>query len=351
MPPVVASTVAEPESRRGIVTESLPRRRGSGRGLVGTFIPQLQSWYNTLDAQDRRKAERERREAAMVGIPDALDFNPQQRTVWDIISPAEQITMAQRSAFPVLSRTGTTSAASVPGDLTLYEYYRQQEVDAGREPLGIRDWDIERRAASRPSVEELRARDLVGTQSTFDRAQNTVASEWMNAGIESIKDIRLVDRTLELIDMLDADEQGTGPWEAKLFELSLLVPGVNITQSHEDKAALRFMLDRAVLSQLRATFGAQFTEGEGQLLRDISPGFGQHLSINREILRRSREALNERVETGRVFARQASRRLKDDSYEDNYNETVDELLKAVYSGEPTAAPQTQPIPVIPGLEG
>jgi hypothetical protein len=61
-----------------------------------------------------------------------------------------------------------------------------------------------------------------------------------------------------------------------------------------DEAELSANLGRAVLSQLRSTFGAQFTQQEGERLASIEAGFGKSTEGNRRLLQQAK-ALTERV--------------------------------------------------------
>jgi hypothetical protein len=51
-----------------------------------------------------------------------------------------------------------------------------------------------------------------------------------------------------------------------------------------DEGELSYLLGKAVLSKLRATFGAAFTVGEGEELKRIEAGFGKSTPANRRLL-------------------------------------------------------------------
>jgi hypothetical protein len=65
-----------------------------------------------------------------------------------------------------------------------------------------------------------------------------------------------------------------------------------------DQGELANLLGKAVLSQLKATFGAQFTEKEGRLLMDIEAGINKGEGTNIRLL-------NQLVKRGQVYAKRA----------------------------------------------
>ena len=62
-------------------------------------------------------------------------------------------------------------------------------------------------------------------------------------------------------------------------------------------------MGKAVLSQLKATFGAQFTEKEGKLLQDIEANFGKSTAGNVVLIDRAIQAQEIRARIGLNGAR------------------------------------------------
>lgn len=69
-----------------------------------------------------------------------------------------------------------------------------------------------------------------------------------------------------------------------------------------DEGELSNLLGKAVLSQLRATFGAQFTADEGNRLSEIEAGFGKSVAANMRLLQNARDIAIRAAERGRRAA-------------------------------------------------
>lgn len=65
-----------------------------------------------------------------------------------------------------------------------------------------------------------------------------------------------------------------------------------------DEAELANNLGKAVLSQLRTTFGAQFTEREGALLQSIEAGFGKSTAGNIRLLKQAEKIIRDTARRG-----------------------------------------------------
>ncbi len=99
----------------------------------------------------------------------------------------------------------------------------------------------------------------------------------INRGVDLAKGAPTVKRALQLLDEVE-----TGGIDAASLKAKQLF-GVE----SGDEAELSGMLGKAVLSQLRDTFGAQFTEQEGKRLENIEAGFGKSTEGNRRLLQQT----------------------------------------------------------------
>jgi len=114
-------------------------------------------------------------------------------------------------------------------------------------------------------------------------------------GITSAPVISALNRNLELLEVV-----ATGrPAAIKLKAKQLL--GIETA----DEVELNNALKKNVLSQLRETFGAQFTENEGRLLADIEAGFGKSTAGNIRLMKRGLIIMNDRVKRGLRSAKSA----------------------------------------------
>ncbi len=106
--------------------------------------------------------------------------------------------------------------------------------------------------------------------------------------IESADGLAIVKRSLTLLDGIKTG----GTDAASLYVKQQL--GVESA----DEAELTQNLAKAVLSQLRDTFGAQFTENEGKRLERIEAGIGKSTAGNRRILNQLETMIRRKAERG-----------------------------------------------------
>ena len=101
------------------------------------------------------------------------------------------------------------------------------------------------------------------------------------------------------LDLLDEGIKTGGINRAKLA----LTEFAGVTGANETE--LSSNLGKAVLSQLRATFGAQFTEREGERLSRIEAGFGRSTEGNKRLLEEAKEITERAVRRGITAAKQS----------------------------------------------
>jgi hypothetical protein len=141
---------------------------------------------------------------------------------------------------------------------------------------GVEVTDPENRASvlrlGRDSGVELAGDTAVATaegSGSENRAQTIITSGLAAADASSV-----LRRSLQLLDTVKTG----GPEAAKL----LITNFAGVTGA--DEGELSANLGKAVLSQLRETFGAAFTEGEGRRLEGIEARFGNSAEVNRRLL-------------------------------------------------------------------
>ena len=102
-------------------------------------------------------------------------------------------------------------------------------------------------------------------------------------------------RALALMDMVKTGGAASASLAAKRF---FGVEGA-------DEAELSNAMGKAVLSQLRATFGAAFTENEGKRLEVLEAGFGKSVEGNRRILEQALKLSERSARRGMSAAKKA----------------------------------------------
>jgi hypothetical protein len=166
----------------------------------------------------------------------------------------------------------------------------------------------------------LEAGGIAGAQA-LAKGQEERSQEVINRGRSAAESTALLRRTLSLLDSIPTG----GLAAAKLAATDFL--GV----TGADEGELSANLGRAVLSQLRETFGAAFTEREGARLDRLSARFGRSTASNQRIIQ---QALMIATES----ANRAIARAEDDGDIETASEIEDMLLFEV-------APQKQRIKV------
>ena len=106
------------------------------------------------------------------------------------------------------------------------------------------------------------------------RGSETRAQGIIAAGAAAADATAVLRRSIQLLD----DVKTGGPAAAKLFITNF----AGVTGANEGELSAN--LGKSVLSQLRETFGAAFTEGEGRRLEGIEARFGNSAVVNRRLL-------------------------------------------------------------------
>lgn len=108
-------------------------------------------------------------------------------------------------------------------------------------------------------------------------------------------------RITETISLLKKVEE-VGGWDEKAKRKYQEITG---TQP-DDTSELQFLLEEAVLSQLKSTFGAQFTEKEGQWLRSIMPNMDKSVEGNKAILERIQKFAEDKAKQSKEILKMKS---------------------------------------------
>lgn len=128
-----------------------------------------------------------------------------------------------------------------------------------------------------------RAGATIGERGKETRIQKTIVE-----GVDAVQGIPILRRSLQLLERIETG----GIESAKLRAKQLFgIEGA-------DEGELSANLGRAVLSQLKATFGSAFTEREGARLERMSAGFGKSPATNKRILRQSLKLAQDAAERG-----------------------------------------------------
>ena len=141
------------------------------------------------------------------------------------------------------------------------------------------------------------------------KAEETRAGALIDRGLLAAESSATIRRGIELLELVE-----TGGMDAAALAIKRTF-GVE----GADEGELSQALGKAVLSQLRETFGAQFTEEEGNRLIRLEAGFGKSVANNRRLLNQSLKIVNRTAQRARKAAK---KRGDTDTVQD-----IDELLE------------------------
>lgn len=156
-------------------------------------------------------------------------------------------------------------------DSQLYAQYSEAAKARGEIPMSIDTFLTQFKGGVAGSEE--------GAKETQKRYAGMISE-----GYKAADALPIVNRGIELLDSVS-----TGGLDAVKLKATNLF-GV----TGADEAELSANLGKAVLAQLRSTFGAQFTETEGRRLQEIEAGFGKSTEGNKRLLEQAKK-LVERV--------------------------------------------------------
>ena len=231
-----------------------------------------------------------------------------------------------------------------------YNLYSEQTSAAGGTPMPYQDWlairaklnvgapfspdeqggakgGFDRRTGNfNPNTtleqEAAAAGDLAGGkkegEATAVRSQATI-----DVGLEAADAIATVKRGRQLLDSV-----GTGGLDSAKLKATQLF-GV----TGADESELSANLGKAVLSQLRATFGAAFTEKEGERLAAIEASFGKSTEGNKRLLEQAEKILDRAARRGLKAAEDSG-----DTF------TAEEIRKSMEFSLDPSAPAAAPLP-------
>lgn len=136
------------------------------------------------------------------------------------------------------------------------------------------------------AAEEVRAKADAGNESTLDYAapieeqkitgkgKGERSQQAISLGLDSAKALPTLRRALSLLDTVE-----TGGIDAARFKAKQLF-GVESA----NEAELNNLMDKAVITQLKAAFGAAFSVKEGEWLKKAEAGYGKSVAGNRRII-------------------------------------------------------------------
>jgi hypothetical protein len=139
-----------------------------------------------------------------------------------------------------------------------------------------------------------------------EKGEETRTQGIINEGLSAAQSTSMIRRGIELLDSVKTGGFQSAALRAKQF---LGVEGA-------DEGELSNNLSKAVLSQLKATFGAAFTAEEGERLARIEAGFGKSTEANRRLLEQALKIAERKAQKALRQARQNNDKEAEDEIND-----------------------------------
>lgn len=296
-----------------------------GRGIAASGQARQSSVDQSLQAALLRKQIAAAGQQDIKAIVDPTTGKPKFVTAGEAIGKEPHYAM-QRSEAPAV--------------LQEYAQYSKDEEAAGRKPQPYMDW-YERRAKLGVGA-PFTFGNLAGGVGAFNKTDptdirqvTTAAQEgagagtvaagtatgkgeaerrqvFINEGLAAADSLPVINRAIDLLDSV-----GTGGIDAaKLAATNFF--GV----TGADETELSNNLGKAVLSQLRSTFGAAFTEREGERLQQIEANFGKSTEGNKRLMRQAKVIVERAARRGIKAAQAAGDDFSAEEIERSMNMTL-----------------------------
>jgi len=279
----------------------------SKRAEMSRFAAQLQSVpYLQRDGYIQARAEKLKSEGRdptetlkLSGIPEAqqdqallgvqmMDLSTKERfAIQAQQARGRQATQKAFAPITIVNEAGEKRLVSP----TVDNLTGKAKLEPFAIPEGFRiskETDEEKRAAN-VLAEGAKAKQKVQAKGQAQRQQLSI-----DRGLEAADGFANVQRALDLLDQVETGGIDRVSLGAKRF---FGVEGA-------DEAELSNRMGKAVLSQLRATFGAAFTAKEGESLAIIEAGFGKSTEGNKRLLEQTKRLILRAAKRGIRAARE-----------------------------------------------
>jgi hypothetical protein len=118
------------------------------------------------------------------------------------------------------------------------------------------------------------------------------AQDFINRGVAAAEGLPSVNRGIQLLELVE-----TGG-----FDKAAIAAKQALGIESADEGELTYNLGKSVLTQLRETFGAAFTQEEGKRLADLEAGLSRSPATNKRILAQVKEIMTAKAKRGRQAA-------------------------------------------------
>lgn len=307
--------------------ELLRMRNMSDDELEGEIISDLAIGENLKKFVDNR-LNPPAATAGAIGKPSPKDFTPESLAAFDKSGKFTDLVAVERApdrrGRDQFSRGTSFQGRNAAGKNVLFtpildkfsgELTVQEDVLPGQ---------LISRIGETPAQTQQRAIETAGGTTTAKGISARLNTQ-INDGIVAAEGLATINRSIELIE---SESVKTGGFAGLLIRAQQAV-GIE----GADAAELSANLARTVLSQLRPTFGAAFTEREGAKLERIEAGIGKSVKGNLRVLKQLKVIIEREARRGISAAKESN---------DTFSaEEIDKLMKFRISTPGATPPATK----------
>ncbi len=229
--------------------------------------------------------------ASLTGLSEEDQNNALRMTELLALSPEDRMTAARGAGTSKLGQSIVTKDPET-GALSFATPVLGPEGQVATQVTQIPGQVVSRTTGETGFERQVRDIETAGGRTTAV-AVSKRDQDFINVGQRQADGTAILRRGLELLDVI-----GTGrPEEIALAARNLF--GI----AGADETELNANLGKAVLSQLRTTFGAQFTQQEGERLQSIEAGFGKSTAGNKRLLQQTLRSMERDARRGIDAAR------------------------------------------------
>lgn len=190
---------------------------------------------------------------------------------------------------------GVREFESMTSGLSEEEKQKARRISLGLDPRAQGSADITTATTGLTDVVAESKGKIAGTvkgSETTSKENVNRAQDFINRGVAAAEGLPAVNRGLKLLETVE-----TGG-----FDRAKIAAKQAFGIESADEGELTYNLGKSVLSQLRETFGAAFTQEEGKRLADLEAGLSRSPATNKRILAQVKQIMESKAKRGKEAA-------------------------------------------------
>lgn len=278
------------EAKRGYDANKLLGTLMGGQGSqederkLAQLNPQMFSGYQKMQAQ-QQAAQQQQLVQQLFGAAASGD----QQAMQQLAGLDQNAYMDLQKMIIEREKMNKPSSSTLPASIQETEWFNQQSPE-------IQATHLKLKRQEKPSFEEkieyetelLKVENEAARQKETNKTEVERLQGYVDTGVQMADNLTTVNRSLQLLESV-----GTGGLDQALIKGKRML-GIESA----DEAELSYELGKAVMRQLKPTFGAAFTAKEAEMLMNLESGLGKSAEGNIRILRNMQEVVDRAANRG-----------------------------------------------------